>query len=184
MLFIYPGSSADERYKRNERINESVLYHKHCFHFSSEIRKKVLIDMKQKPLVRQRIARICMIIAIVTFIALGLGDITKYSFKISSYIQIIGFSAFGVYLLLKGLTKIDLSRSNERDILWYKRYNLTGGLASLLFGLSYCTFIPARFLPDKLGTTIEASGLILFVLPSLIFYILSLKAPQHKVDAE
>jgi hypothetical protein len=140
--------------------------------------------MKQKPSIWQRITRICMIIAMVTFIALGLGDLTHYSYKMMPYLESIGLSAFGVYLLLNGLMKIDLSRSNEWDILWYKRCNLTGGLASLLFGLFYGIFLSAKFLPDKIRSIVEVSGLILFVLPSFIFYILSLKAPQHKVDAE
>lgn len=140
--------------------------------------------MKQKPSIWQRIARICMIIAIVVFVALGLGDITHYSYKMMPYLEFIGLSAFGVYLLLNGLIEIGSSRRNERDILWYKRYNLTRGLTSLLFGLFYCIFLSTRFLPDRIRSIVETIGLIFFVLPSFIFYILSLKAPQHKVDAE
>ena len=140
--------------------------------------------MKQKPSIGQRISTVCMLIAIVAFVALSTNDLLHLFHNIDPYMQFVFFGVFGIYLLLSGLTKINLSRRNERDFLWYKRYNLTRGLATLFLGVSYYTFIFSRFLPDKVGTIIEGSGLILLVLPSIIFYVLSLKAAQYKVEAE
>ena len=57
---------------------------------------------------------------------------------------------FRNWFIFGGVRKIGQSRKSAHDIPWYKQSLLTGGMASLLFGLcSWLTFL-ASFLPGFL----------------------------------
>jgi len=80
----------------------------------------------------------------------------------------------GIWYLAWGVRKIGQSQSNPLSLAWYKKPQLTRGLAALFFGLVLLLSLLASFLPGGLEGWVEGALAVVLLLPALILFILSI----------